>query len=100
FAIWTYSSPLGGVERPDYPVGHLVRPFRHVDESHFCQAWTVCDPALLSLVTVAVPFRDTPAGSTPLLIALAPCVGLDEQVGWHASHSMRPRICPKRARVK
>ena len=39
------------------------------------------DPALLSFVTLTAPIRDTPAGSTPLLIALAPCVRLDDQVG-------------------
>ena len=56
-----------------------------------------CDPVLLSLVTVTVALRNTPAGSAPLLIALASCVGLDDQAEWHARHSMRPGICPKRA---
>ncbi len=53
--------PHGGVHGTARPVGQFVRPFGHVDGDHSRDAWAVCGPVLLNLVTTTAPFRDTPA---------------------------------------
>jgi hypothetical protein len=56
-------------------------------------------PPLPGLVTLAVAFRDTAAGSPRCQRPGSGC-GASAQVGCHASRSMRPRICPKSRCVK
>lgn len=57
-------------------------------------------PLLPGLVTPTAPFRDTAARSPPAPHRARAVRAAFDHVGCQASRSMRPRICPKRVRVK
>ena len=72
FAIWTDCRSRDGVHRAAHPAGQLVNTSQHVNGSHSGDLWGVCAAASPGLVTLTVPFRDTPAGRHSLFIPLTP----------------------------
>jgi hypothetical protein len=100
--IWTAFRPGDGVHRADWPVGQLVHPVHYVDGSHSREPWGIHD-----LVLSVLAHPTSPGQRHPGWLAHAPHrprtgsgSAARDQVGCHASRSMRPRICPKSRCVK
>ena len=57
------AAPVTASSKPSVPIGQLVTTSRHINGSHSRDRWGVYASVCPRLVTLTVPFRDTPAGS-------------------------------------